>query len=173
MVVDKTKNNDSVINEISKDNFIINDGSSVLKMDTENGNKIMFYIRVILITLTFIFIIFAFLLSLKIQKENEKKYAVLKTLGYNNKNIVFLKYLDALFTFACAGFSSIFIGSGFVFLFQKVLESKTAAFEGLNIEIGCISILLSQSTSFLIPFLFTVIINRKSHSQKVIDILKE
>lgn len=159
------------LKRFEKNHFYTN-GDPVVKIDTTIGNKILNLITTIGLLVGIISIIVIILISIKNQYKRNKKYAILKTLGYNRVDIIKLQFLESFLCILVTLFLTLIITLFLIFVFQNCYLNNEEMLYGLKLTISKLNIILGISFCIIINVLLSLIFNNKLKKNNIMEELK-
>ena len=117
-------------------------------------------------------IIVIILISIKNQYKRNKKYAILKTLGYNRVDIIKLQFLESFLCILVTLFLTLIITLFLIFVFQNCYLNNEEMLYGLKLTISKLNIILGISFCIIINVLLSLIFNNKLKKNNIMEELK-
>ena len=166
-----TDNIQETLKKFEKDHFYTN-GDPVVKIDTTIGNKILNLITLISLLVGIISIIVIILISIKNQYNQNKKYAIFKTIGYNRVDIIKLQCIESFFCILVTLVLILIITTFIIFVFQRYYVNHEEMLYGLKSIISKFNIVLGISFCIIINILLALIRNNKVKKNNIMEELK-
>lgn len=162
--INSTDNIDETLQQFEVDHFYTN-GDPVVKIDTTTGDKILnlfMLISAVIIIISFTMLI---LVSLKYQQRQERKYAILKVIGYTDKDNIKLSFTEIFCRTISTILLTLIVVYSIVLIFQHFYIQNEVMLYGLNLKLTKSKIIICIILC-IISNLFLEIIGRKKFNKK-------
>lgn len=132
----RLNNSDNIkekLKQLSRDNFYTSE-EPVVKIDTTIGDKILNLISIVCCLVTIISsIIINVLVFAKNKEKQQKKYVILKTLGYSRVDNIKSQYLEATLCLIVTILLMLLINGVITYIFQNYILENEAMLYGLKL----------------------------------------
>lgn len=166
--IDSTDNITQTLANLSEEGFYTNN-DAVVRIDTSDGNKILS----LLICISLISIIFSCIISFfTLVKNHKKKYrmfAILKTCGYNKKEVIKLQYCESCFSIILTIVLSLTINYFVQYVFQQNIINREEMFNGLIINTCSIGLIFGIIFCILTYIILIKLVNNRITEKEIME----
>lgn len=169
-IIDNAKNTDYVLENLESNGFY---AERVITINTKTGDsiiKVLMILACIMCLLSFIIIL---LNNLNRINNRKKEFAIMKSVGYTQKNINELLYTESLLMSIISVFLSVIFSSIALFIMKKYFLTTSVEFSRMNLNISLLSIIISCLIVIVISFLSSHISVKKIEEINIISLLRE
>lgn len=160
------------LQQLKKDGFYTN-GEPVVKIDTTVGDKILNLVNLISLLVILISIVINILIFAKSKNKKQKKYAILKTLGYNHSEIIKLQFCEMILCLLVTIPIMLIINYNISLFFQMYYIQNEDMLYGLKLIISKTSVLLGITFCFIFNILLLYIYDKFMIEKTIVEEIED